>query len=205
MESSGSKLGESTVLSGDIHHYHHYYNETSGQCQTESKSNEFFGKITNQLNVVLMQLQSLHDKTGPLKEKIDSLEEVIGELLKDKDNRTMLLLIGNNPPHDSNVYDAIRGVITDALELHDLSSSIKFAKLVNSGIKFEVKNSIEKYRILVRARERFNTDKRKIVEYHFNEEKKSNSDVPELYFRAGNTEKSVEEDNTDVVERFLFE
>lgn len=209
MEGTRPNLKQSTIVSGDIHHYHHYYNETSSttaQCPTENKPNEFYEKISNQLNVVLMQLQSLHDKTEPLKSKIDSLEEVIGELLKDKDSGTKLLLIGNNPPHDSNAYEAIRGVIIDRLDLNDLSSSIKFAELVNGGVMFEVKNSIEKQRILVRARERFNTDKRKIVECG-NEECRSESDIPEIYFRTGNsnTEKSLEETPSDIVDRFLFD
>lgn len=204
MENAGVNLKQSTILSGDIHHYHHFYNETSSaaQCETETKSNEFFVKISNQLNVVLMQLQSLHDKTEPLKSKIDSLEEVIGELLKDKDNGTKLLFIGNNPPHDSNAYEAVRAVITDRLDLHDLSASIKFAKFVNGGIMFEVKHSIEKQRILIRAQERFNTDKRKIVDYCFREKSKTNSEISGIDHRISNTEKTVEADQSDM---FVFE
>lgn len=188
----------STVVSGDIHHHHHYYNETTSsteQCQTS------FEKISNQLSVILIQLQSLHDKTGPLMSKVDSLEEVIGELLKDKDNGTKLILIGNTPPSDSNVYEAIRGVIVDRLDLNDLSSSIKFAKLVNGGIMFEVKTSIEKHRILIRAQERFNTDKRKIVEYSSNEESNQKPEVPEIYYRSLNAESKSDE--TD--DKVLFE
>lgn len=150
-----------------------------------------------------MQLKSLHDKTEPLMSKVDSLEEVIGELLKEKDNGTRLLLIGNNPPHDSNAYEAIRGVITDTLGLYDLSSSIKFAELVNGGIMFELKNAIEKHRILIRAQERFNTDKRKIVDFCFNEG--SNSDIPDIFYRTGITEKSVEETKSDNDDRLVFE
>lgn len=152
-----------------------------------------------------MQLQSLHDKTAPLKNKIDSLEEVIGELLKEKDNGTKLLLIGTNPPHDSNAYESIRGVITDRLDLFDLSSSIKFAEIVKGGILFEMKNSIDKQRILIRAQERFNTDKRKIIDFHSDEQNDSNSQIPEIFFRTGNTEKSVEKPQVDVADRFLFE
>lgn len=201
MHEPNSKL--QTVISGEIHHHHHYYNENTStikQCQVGNASFEFCEKISNQLNVVLLQLQSLHDKTAPLKNKIDSLEEVIGELLKDKNNETKLILIGNRPPHNSNVYDDIRGVITDRLDLNDLSSSIKFAKLTDSGIVFEVKTSIEKHRILLRAQERFNTDQRKIVEYNsVVEEKKSKSDVPEIYFRTTNTEKTVDESDDRVL------
>lgn len=195
-----SKPKQSTIISGDIHH-HHYYNENTSttKCQTVNTSLQF-EKITNQLNVVLLQLQSLHDKTEPLKNKVDSLEEVINELLKDKNNGTKLILIGNKPPHDSNVYEDIRGVITDRLDLNDLSSSIKFAKLTNNGIVFEVKTSIEKHRILLRAQERFNTDQRKIVEYNSSvEETKINSDVPEIYFRTTNTERNVDESDDRVL------
>lgn len=152
-----------------------------------------------------MQLKSLHDKTEPLRSKVDSLEEVIGELLKEKDNGTKLLLIGKNPPHDSNAYEAIRGVITDTLGLYDLSSSIKFAALVDGGIMFELKNSIEKHRILIRARERFNTDKRKIVDFCSNEGSKANSDIPDIFYRTGITEKSVEETKSDNDDRLFFD
>ncbi len=209
MESLGSNFKQSTVLSGDIHHHHHYYNDPSAstppssQCQNDNKSNEFFEKITNQLNVVLMQIQSLHDKTAPLKSKIDSLEEVIGELLRDKDNGTKLLLLGAKHPHDSNAYEAIRGVISDRLDLHDLSSSIKFAEIVNGCIVFEVKNSIDKHRILIRAQERFNTDKRKIVDFRLD---KPNSEIPEIFYRTDITERIAEEETqTEIVDRFLFE
>lgn len=211
VESPGPYLKQSTSVSGDIHHYHHYYNETpsSSQCNTNNISNDLFQKVSNQLNVILMQLKSLHEKTDPLRSKIDSLEEVIGELLKEKDNGTKLLLIGKNPPHDSNAYEAIRGVIIDGLGLYDMSSSIKFAEFVKGGILFELKTSIDKHRILIRAQERFNTDKRKIVEYSLNEENEPNSDVPEIFYRTGsntsNTEKSLEESDSDIVERFLFE
>jgi len=196
---------QSTVLSGDIHHHHHYYNENSStyaaHCPTVDQSLE---KISNQLNVVLEQIKSLHDKTEPLKNKIDSLEEVIGELLKGKDNGTKLLLIGHNPPYDSNVYEAIRGVIIDRLDLHDLSSSIKFAKLEKNGIMFELKTSIEKQRILLRAQERFNTDKRKIVNYSSNEERKLNSEVPEVYFRTSDKELHSDESQSNINDRILF-
>ncbi|KAJ6645922.1 Beta-1,3-glucan-binding protein [Pseudolycoriella hygida] len=203
-ESITANYKEFTSVSGDIHHYHHYEEKTSsGQCQNDKMINELFLKISSQLNVVLMQLKSLHDKTDPLKNKIDSLEEVVDELLKDRGNGTKLLLIGNNPPKDSNAYEAIRGVITDALGLYDLSSSIKFAEIVEDGIIFELKNSIEKHRILVRAQDRFNTDKRKIVEYSSKDENKTNSEIPDIYFRLDVSEKNTEEKPDDDV--LLFE
>ncbi|XP_037024347.1 uncharacterized protein LOC119066151 [Bradysia coprophila] len=209
VDNPNSNCNPSTILAGDIHHHHHHYSETSqttSQCPSDNKSNEFFEKITKQLNVVLMQLQSLHDKTAPLTNKINSLEEVIGELLKDKDNGTKLLLIGTNPPQDSNAYEAIRGVITDRLDLNDLSASIKFAEILKEGgIMFEVKTSIEKHRILIRAQERFNTDKRKIVNFGYNDKSKPNSEVPDIFHRTGDTEKSMEETQTDVGDRFVFE
>lgn len=199
----------STVLSGDIHHHHHYHDDNSSsttQCLTLLPGNqnlsEMFEKISNQLTVVLIQLQSLHEKTEPLKGKIDSLEEVIGELLKEKDNGTKLVLIGNDPPHGSNVYEAIRGVITDRLELYDLSSSIKLAKFVEGGIMFEVNNSIEKHRIMLRAQERFNTDKRKIVEYNGQKDRTPKSELPEIYYRTSNT--NLDSEESDGTDRVLF-
>lgn len=208
VDNPNSNCNPSTMLAGDIHHHHHHYNEPSqstSHCPSESKSNEYFEEISKQLNVVLVQLQSLHDKTAPLNNKIDSLEQVIGELLKEKDIGTKLLLIGSNPPHDTNAYEAIRGVITDRLDLNDLSGSIKFAEILKEGgIMFEVKNPIEKQRILIRAQERFNTVKRKIVDFNCNDECKPNADVPDIFHRAG-TDKSVEETQTDAVDRFVFE
>lgn len=167
-------------ISSEIHHHHHYHYDSSAApvppvpphdsstittaADPLSCNTSYFEKIVNQLNVTLAQLQSLHDKTEPLNAKINSLEEVLRELLEDTEIGTKLLLTGNPPP-EKNLFEAVRGVITEKLDLHDLSENIVSAEQNSDGIVFEMATSVDKKRILFRARDLLKSSSLHIVDF----------------------------------------
>lgn len=100
--------------------------------------------------------------------QVESLREVLGELIKDKNVGTQLLLIGQQPP-GTNALEAIRQLITEKLELIDLEHKIQQAYQTEYGIFFEMTSSIEKLRILSRARNRLNYSNYQITDFNTNQ------------------------------------
>lgn len=133
--------------------------------------------ILNQLNTTLMQLNSLNVVVNPLRQQVESLTELLQELIKDKDIGTKLQLVGEVPR--TNPVETIRDLLTDRLQLYDLDTKILQAEYTNNGISFEMSSPIDKKRILFRASKLLKKSNYKIVDpesYNYendDEEKKS--------------------------------
>lgn len=133
---------------------------TNSHCDC---SRDQLNHISNQLNVTLMQLNSLHAKMDPLTNEVESLKEVVMELTKNKNIGTQLLLTGQQPP-EGNPLEAIRSLITDKLDLYDLENKILHAQRTSSGLLFEMSSEIDKKRILLRAEKRLTNSPYQIID-----------------------------------------
>lgn len=120
------------------------------------------GLIVNQLNATLMQLNTLNAIVNPLRKQVESLTELLQEVIKDSDIGTKLLLVGHVPI--TNPVETVRDLITDRLQLYDLDTKIHQADYTPEGILFEMSSSIDKKRILFRATKLLKNTNFKIVD-----------------------------------------
>lgn len=93
-----------------------------------------------------------------MKLKIATLSEVVDELIDSQNSNTKLLLTGAQIDQTTNLFELIRHIILDRLELKDLKNDIYSATRTKKGIVFDVASGLDKRRILARARERLNRD-----------------------------------------------
>ncbi|XP_055386467.1 uncharacterized protein LOC129615342 [Condylostylus longicornis] len=82
--------------------------------------------------------------------QVDSLNEVILDLLKDTNMHSKLVLVGK-PQTRNSAIDEVRRFLVQFLELYDLGIKIKKAEYLPCGILFEMSSIIDKKRILLRA------------------------------------------------------
>lgn len=109
-----------------------------------------------------MQLNSLNAIVNPLRKQVESLTELLQEIIKDSDIGTKLLLVGHVPI--TNPVETVRDLITDRLQLYDLDTKIHQADYTPEGILFEMSSSIDKKRILFRAAKLLKNTSYKIVD-----------------------------------------
>ncbi|KAL5279351.1 GNBPA2 family protein [Megaselia abdita] len=138
-----------------------------------SNNNADLALIVNQLNTTLMQLSSLNAIVNPLRTQVESLTELLQEVIKDSDIGTKLLLQGYVPI--TNPVETVRDLITERLHLYDLNTKILQADYTDEGILFEMSSPIDKKRILFRASKYLTNKNHKIVDpqsYKYENEKK---------------------------------
>lgn len=83
---------------------------------------------------------------------VDSLNEVILDLLKDTNMHSKLVLVGKTKENnDSSAMEQVKRFLVHFLELYDLGKKIKTAKYLDCGIYFEMSSIVDKKRILLRA------------------------------------------------------
>lgn len=104
-------------------------------------------QLTHQMRQVMAALENM-------KLKVATLSEVVDELINSNTN-TKLLLTGAKVDTTTNLFDLVRHIILDRLELKDLKNDIYSATRTKKGIVFDVASGLDKRRILARARERF--------------------------------------------------
>lgn len=130
------------------------------------ENNEKVIRLRNQLRDTIEKYQDFYDRAQNLETKVESLNEVISELINDRNIGTKLLLRSDDTPADSTMVDAVRSVIEEKLILPDLSRTIVVARKSreNNGIIFETNSSIDKLRILTRANDGLKNSKIRIYD-----------------------------------------
>lgn len=88
-----------------------------------------------------------------MKLKVATLSEVVDELINSNSN-TKLILTGATFDQSTNLFELVRHIILDRLDLKDLKNDIYSATRTKKGIVFDVASGLDKRRILARARER---------------------------------------------------
>lgn len=113
-----------------------------------------------------------------MKLKVATLSEVVDELIDSQNSNTKLLLTGANIDQSTNLFEMIRHIILDRLDLKDLKNDIYSATRTKKGIVFDVASGLDKRRILARARERLNRDDEelRIQDYYDAEAKEEDDD-----------------------------
>lgn len=121
-----------------------------------------------------------------MKLKVTTLSDVVDELINSNSN-TKLLLTGANIESSTNLFELVRHVVLDKLELKDLKNDIYSATRTKNGIVFDVASGLDKRRILARARERFGDDDELRILDYFDEGTKSVETTGQLLdLRFGN-------------------
>lgn len=206
------------VFPQEVHHYHHHYLPTlapNGGCAPPPHGGQFGGgggagsssspyggpgggsfnvpgdaqggansiaQLTHQMRQVMIALENM-------KLKVATLSEVVDELINSNSN-TKLLLTGANVDSTTNLFDLVRHIILDRLELKDLKNDIYSATRIKKGIVFDVASGLDKRRILARARERFHGEEEelRITDYYDGEQKPDGSSESVLDTRFGGSD-----------------
>lgn len=136
-------------------------------------------QLTHQMRQVMIALENM-------KLKVATLSEVVDELINSNSN-TKLLLTGANVDATTNLFDLVRHIILDRLELKDLKNDIYSATRTKKGIVFDVASGLDKRRILARARERFRGDEEelRITDFYDGEPKTDGSSESAIDSRFG--------------------
>lgn len=112
-----------------------------------------------------------------MKLKVATLSEVVDELIDSETSNTKLLLTGAQIDQSTNLFEMIRHIILDRLDLKDLKNDIYSATRTKKGIVFDVASGLDKRRILARARERLNRDGEELrIQDYYDAETKEEDD-----------------------------
>lgn len=112
-----------------------------------------------------------------MKLKVATLSEVVDELIDSQNSNTKLLLTGAQIDQTTNLFEMIRHIILDRLDLKDLKNDIYSATRTKKGIVFDVASGLDKRRILARARERLNRDDEELrIQDYYDAEPKEDDD-----------------------------
>lgn len=177
------------VFPQEVHHYHHHYMPqfpsagcapipnsfgTNGQFPPQDSAQQLIG----QMRQIMIALENM-------KLKVSTLSEVVDELINSNSN-AKLLLTGAKIDASTNLFELVRHVILDKLELKDLKNDIYSATRTKNGIVFDVASGLDKRRILARARERFrDEDELRIQDYYDGETKPEGLDESIIDSRFG--------------------
>lgn len=126
------------------------YPSPDGQGNGGGNGASSIQQLTHQMRQVMAALENM-------KLKVATLSEVVDELINSNSN-TKLLLTGATVETSTNLFELVRHIILDRLELKDLKNDIYSATRTKKGIVFDVASGLDKRRILARARERFRGD-----------------------------------------------
>lgn len=126
-------------------------------------------QLTHQMRQVMAALENM-------KLKVATLSEVVDELINSNTN-TKLLLTGAKVDATTNLFDLVRHIILDRLDLKDLKNDIYSATRTKKGIVFDVASGLDKRRILARSRERLRGDDEelRISDYYDSDSSKNNN------------------------------
>lgn len=136
-------------------------------------------QLTHQMRQVMAALENM-------KLKVATLSEVVDELINSNSN-TKLILTGATLESTTNLFELVRHIILDRLELKDLKNDIYSATRTKKGIVFDVASGLDKRRILARARERFRGDDEelRITDYYDGDSKPDGSSESIIDTRFG--------------------
>lgn len=135
--------GGSTSFSGPEHNYNQGGQGGAGDAAA-------IQQLQHQMRQVMAALENM-------KLKVATLSEVVDELINSNTN-TKLVLTGAKVDATTNLFDLVRHIILDRLDLKDLKNDIYSATRTKKGIVFDVASGLDKRRILARARERLRGD-----------------------------------------------
>lgn len=144
---------------------------------------------TGSIQQLMGQMRQVMQALENMKLKVATLSEVVDELINSNSN-TKLLLTGAQVESTTNLFDLVRHIILDRLELKDLKNDIYSATRTKKGIVFDVASGLDKRRILARARERFRGEEEelRITDYYDGEAKPDGSSESVLDTRFGDDE-----------------
>lgn len=166
------------------HHHHHYLPESFGNCgaggggsgggtgggfggsygagsgsTNEDNERETIKSLSIKMREVMAAIESM-------KTKMATLSDVVDELINSSGS-AKLLLTGAKLDATTNLFELVRHVILDRLDLKDLRNDIYSATRTKDGVVFDVASGLDKRRILARARERFiGSDELRIQDYY---------------------------------------
>ncbi|XP_031623801.1 uncharacterized protein LOC116341082 [Contarinia nasturtii] len=205
-----ASTGPMRVFPSEVHHYHHHLFGPSS-CGAGGNGGQFGGQYpnggsggsfngggggggsvnfpspdgqsagtTSAVQQLTLQMRQVMAALENMKLKVATLSEVVDELINSNSN-TKLLLTGANVDSTTNLFDLVRHIILDRLELKDLKNDIYSATRIKKGIVFDVASGLDKRRILARARERLHGDDEelRITDYYDGETKPDNSESSE--------------------------
>lgn len=149
------------------HHHHHYFPNVSG-------SNPFgigYGGGGDNCKMVEEKVRELTAVLENMKFRLSSLTEVVEDLIQQSNIGTKLLLTGAKIEAGTNLFELLRYVLLERLELKDLKNDIYSATRTKDGVVFDVASALDKKRILTRSRERLTDDEDiRIVDYYLDPE-----------------------------------
>lgn len=166
------------VTPQEIHHHHHHYlpDLSQGSCGPAAgfgggsggssssgnggiNENETIKTLSAKLREVMAAVESMKTKVATLSDVVDELINASGS--------AKLLLTGAKLEATTNLFELVRHVILDRLDLKDLRNDIYSATRTKDGVVFDVASGLDKRRILARARERFTgSDELRIQDYY---------------------------------------
>lgn len=178
------------VFPQEVHHYHHHDLlgvQAQGTCGSTPHSRQQPTSAQDSIAIKQMaeQIRQLSIALENMKLKVTTLSDVVDELINSNSN-TKLLLTGANIDSTTNLFELVRHVVLDILELKDLKNDIYSATRTKNGIVFDVASGLDKRRILARARERFGDDDELRILDYFDETKTVETSGQLLDTRFGN-------------------
>lgn len=163
----------------EVHHFHHHDllgiqggQGGQGGCPSYTGAGTNFNRQqpnnaqdSATIKQMAEQIRQLTVAMETIKNKVSTLSDVVDELINTNTN-AKLLLTGANIDSTTNLFELVRHVVLDKLELKDLKNDIYSATRTKNGIVFDVASGLDKRRILARARERFgDDDELRILDY----------------------------------------
>lgn len=167
------------------HHHHHYLPESRGNCSPEPDfgGGSFDNSPTSereQIRQLMIKMREIIASVESVKTRIATLSDVVDELINNQSGSAKLLLIGAKLEQTTNLFELVRHVLLDRLDLKDLRNDIYSATRTKEGVVFDVASGLDKRRILTRARERFTDNSElRIVDYY--DEKADGEKSEQLY------------------------
>lgn len=160
------------VFPQEVHHFHHHdLLGVQGGCTAPNGGTNYNRQqSTNPQDAATIkqmaeQIRQLTVALENMKLKVSTLSDVVDELINSNSN-TKLVLTGAQIDSSTNLFELVRHVVLDKLELKDLKNDIYSATRTKNGIVFDVASGLDKRRILARARERFgDDDELRILDY----------------------------------------
>lgn len=174
------------VTPQEIHHHHHHYlpdlSQNCGPTGTmgsgSTSSGSFDDKTSNgreTIQTLSAKLREVMISVESMKTKIATLSDVVDELIN-ASGSAKLLLTGAKLESTTNLFELVRHVILDRLDLKDLRNDIYSATRTKEGVVFDVASGLDKRRILARARERFVGDDELRIQDYYDKDTRSNND-----------------------------
>lgn len=162
------------VTPQEIHHHHHHYlpdlqqNNCGAAGSGTSSGNMGYGDNgdAETIKSLSAKLREVMAAIESMKTKVATLSDVVDELINSSGS-AKLLLTGAKLDATTNLFELVRHVILDRLDLKDLRNDIYSATRTKDGVVFDVASGLDKRRILARARERFaESDELRIQDYY---------------------------------------